>query len=712
MSQATEDTHALLRRVIGDHAEAVDLELFDPAPGEGDTFEVAAASGRVSIRATSGVAAASALRHYLVHACQTYLTWDDTTLSLPQPLPAMDWVRLATPWEWRYYLNFCTFTYSALYWDWQRWEREIDWMALHGINLPLCLVGQELVWLRALRAFGVSDERARAHIGGPAFFPWMAMGCVHDHGAPVTDGWLSDRAELAHRILDRQKSLGMTPVLPGFPGYLPAELAGPDSAPVDWIGFDNHALDPKDPLFREFGLRLLGEQQREFGSGHYHAVDPFIEGVPSDGASTAVAEVARAVADTLREHDENAVWVLQGWPFTYRADFWTADRVEAFLDAIPAEQLLVLDLWAEHSPTAERTEGFAGRSWLWCMLHSFGGRPGMHGDMHAVASEPARLAAEPGGGRLRGVGAATECLDRDPMLYELFADVAWHGEVRSIEHWLDGYARRRYGRDEAGLRQAWRILAAEVYTDTADPGPAVSVVASRPRVDHDLEPWRPLNQTAPRSGAVDQLLRAWDLLVDSASRSGANRGMRRDLVDVGDMVLTRLATRYYEEAVAAYQRGDADGLDRAGAALLETIADVDLLASTVPDYRLDTWLAGARAWAHSDSERDALERDARTLLTCWVAPEHPLEDYAGRHWSGLVAGYYLLRWRLWLFTLGAALEQGGVPDAARFDSEVTRLEENWLRSTASDPVEPAGDAVTVAVAIRDRHRGAGDRPGS
>lgn len=27
------------------------------------------------------------------------------------------------------------------FWDWERWEQEIDWMALQGINLPLAFAG-------------------------------------------------------------------------------------------------------------------------------------------------------------------------------------------------------------------------------------------------------------------------------------------------------------------------------------------------------------------------------------------------------------------------------------------------------------------------------------------------------------------------------------------------------------------------------------------
>lgn len=31
--------------------------------------------------------------------------------------------------KWRYYLNTCTHSYTMAFWDWPRWEREIDWYA-------------------------------------------------------------------------------------------------------------------------------------------------------------------------------------------------------------------------------------------------------------------------------------------------------------------------------------------------------------------------------------------------------------------------------------------------------------------------------------------------------------------------------------------------------------------------------------------------------
>lgn len=48
----------------------------------------------------------------------------------------------------RYYQNVCTTSYSFVWWDWQRWEREIDWMAMNGINLVLTFNGMEAIWQR------------------------------------------------------------------------------------------------------------------------------------------------------------------------------------------------------------------------------------------------------------------------------------------------------------------------------------------------------------------------------------------------------------------------------------------------------------------------------------------------------------------------------------------------------------------------------------
>lgn len=41
---------------------------------------------------------------------------------------------------------FVFYSDSYAWWGWERWEKEIDWMALQGINLPLAFNGQEAIW--------------------------------------------------------------------------------------------------------------------------------------------------------------------------------------------------------------------------------------------------------------------------------------------------------------------------------------------------------------------------------------------------------------------------------------------------------------------------------------------------------------------------------------------------------------------------------------
>ena len=122
---------------------------------EHDRFELESVNGKIILRGTNGVAVASALKYYLEQYAHCQITWHSTNLNLPQTLPQVKGVvSKKTPYNYRYYLNYCTFNYSMSWWDWERWEKEIDWMALHGINLPLAITGQAYVWNEVYKQMG------------------------------------------------------------------------------------------------------------------------------------------------------------------------------------------------------------------------------------------------------------------------------------------------------------------------------------------------------------------------------------------------------------------------------------------------------------------------------------------------------------------------------------------------------------------------------
>jgi alpha-N-acetylglucosaminidase len=49
------------------------------------------------------------------------------------------------------------FADSFVWWDWERWEKEVDWMALQGVNLPLAFTGQEAIWQKVFNVSGVKE---------------------------------------------------------------------------------------------------------------------------------------------------------------------------------------------------------------------------------------------------------------------------------------------------------------------------------------------------------------------------------------------------------------------------------------------------------------------------------------------------------------------------------------------------------------------------
>lgn len=246
---------------------------------------------------------ATALNFYLKYSCNASFGWEGAQLAavrLPLP-PVQRWhpsqpstgaLRVVAPFKYRYYLNVCTVSYTMVWWDWNRWEREIDWMALQGINLPLAFTGQEFVWAEVFAQLGLNASAVEDFFVGPAFLAWGRMGNIQSWMGPLGTGWRAAQLQLQLRILARMRSLGMSPVLPGFAGHVPAALAqvfpaaNITSSPT-WAGFDaNYSavalLDPRDPLFANISARFLLAQQVVYGwnppgTPHVYNADTFNE---------------------------------------------------------------------------------------------------------------------------------------------------------------------------------------------------------------------------------------------------------------------------------------------------------------------------------------------------------------------------------------------------------------------------------------------------
>jgi hypothetical protein len=193
-----------------------------------DAFELESPSrGHLQVFASSGVAAASGLRYFLSRFARASISWgrDGTGVNVAHldKLPTLEGrVRKQTKQKYRYYFNAVTFGYSSAFWDWERWQIEIDWAAMHGINLFLALEGQEYVWEKLWKEMGVSQVRCCWDCavvmlkfffeGGPRkVFSWPGISGLASHGSkrkrlPVCSDLLS--REISTSLQGRSLAIG------------------------------------------------------------------------------------------------------------------------------------------------------------------------------------------------------------------------------------------------------------------------------------------------------------------------------------------------------------------------------------------------------------------------------------------------------------------------------------------------------------------------
>ncbi|XP_074835361.1 alpha-N-acetylglucosaminidase [Carettochelys insculpta] len=695
----------LLRRLLGPRAAAafgvsVNRSL---AAGGPDTYRLSSPPGaaeRVRVSGSSGVAAAAGIYRYLRELCGCHVSWSGAQLRLPDPLPAVPGVISATsPNRFRYYQNVCTHSYSYVWWDWPRWEREIDWMALNGINLALAFTGQEAVWQRVYLSLGLNQSEIDEYFTGPAFLAWNRMGNLHTWAGPLPLSWNLKQLYLQYRILERMRSLGMIPVLPAFAGHVPRGLLRVFprinvTQLGSWGSFDctyscTYLLDPGDPMFQVIGTLFLKELIREFGTDHIYSADTFNEMRPRSSDPAYLAGVSGAVFRSMTGGDPDAVWLMQGWLFQNQPDFWRPAQVRALLGGVPLGRMVVLDLFAESDPIYQRTESFYGQPFIWCMLQNFGGNHGLFGAVESINRGPFDARRFPNS-TLVGTGLTPEGIEQNDMIFELMNELGWSQGPLDLHRWVADYAERRYGAKNAKAAGAWQLLLRSVYNCS---GLCInhnhSPLVHRPSLRIATEVW--YNQS--------DVYEAWRLLLAAAGELGASPTFLYDLVDVTRQAAQQLVTDYYLEIRQSFQNQTLPQLLTAGGVLIyDLLPELDSLLASHRGFLLGRWLEQAHAVATSDKEVELYDWNARNQLTLW-GPNGNILDYANKQLGGLVLDYYRVRWSLFVSALVESLLSGTPFRQEQFNQAVFQVERGFIYNGKRYPSQPAGDTLEIAKKI-------------
>lgn len=696
---AADPASALVARVLPGHATQFVTEII-PAEQGHDVFEIESHAGKIVLRGNSGVSIGSGLNYYLKYYCHCDISWCGDQLNLPATLPVLnEKVRIVNPHKWRVYFNYCTLSYTGSWWDCERWQREIDFMALNGINMPLVPTGLEAVWYYTLLKFKFTDAEAREFLVGPAFFAWQWMQNIEGHCGPLPKPWIDSHTELACKIMQRERELGMTPIQQGFSGYVPRLLKQkfPEAEMKQqpgWCGFPGvMQLDPLDPLFVKFGKAFIEQEIRLYGTSHVYAADPFHESAPPKPGAEYLRQVGDAISKLFVEVDPKALWAMQAW--SIRKDI---------ANAVPNDRLLVLDLGGGR-------RDFWGYEFIVGQLHNFGGRINLHGDLADVAGNKF-MAAKKQTANAVGMGLFMEGTTQNPVFYNLVFDMMWRDRPVDVRDWLHQYVRRRYGADSAAATAAWDILLETAYKKGTSGAEASSIVAARPALN--------CKKSGPNAGfripyPPTRLVRAWELLLQDRNRLKPSDGYRFDVADVARQVLSNLGQVIQKEAARAFQAKDKSAFAKSSHEFLNLLNDVDAICATRNEYNFGKRVADARRWGTTDAEQTLYEYNASMLVTLWGPADNPrIFDYSWREWAGLIRSYYRPRWEMFFRYLAEHPDysEAGLPQvygreafrANAFYNQLADWEIAWTKQHHDLPAEPVGDPVEVSARLLEKYR--------
>jgi alpha-N-acetylglucosaminidase len=700
-------SYALIKRTIHQSASSFIVEPLHQQNAK-DVFEIESKNNKIVLRGNDGVAVASALYYYLTEYCHCQITWNGTNLNLPKRFPVVkEKIHKQTPYQYRYYLNYCTFNYSMSWWNWDRWQKEIDWMALHGINMPLAITGEEYTWYTVYKDMGFSDDDLKDFFCGPSYFSWFWMGNLDGWGGPLPLTWMKSHAALEQKILRYERELGMKPVLAAFTGHVPAafkkKFPNAKLKTTNWNnGFaDTYILDSEDPMFAQIGKKFLQAQTKLFGTDHLYSADTFNENEPPSDEPSYLSDLSARIYEGMHNADTAAVWVMQGWLFYSDRKFWKAPQIEALLKAVPDNKMILLDLAAEIEPIWKRTEAFYGKPWIWNMINNFGGNINLFGRMDGVASGPALALNDTASKRMVGIGLTMEGIEQNPMIYELMMQNTWQTQPIELNNWLHKYVLNRYGVDDESLVKAWQILRVTAYNGKEIRDGAESIITGRPTFDSTTVWTRTKLNYVPKD-----LLPAWDLFMQAASKGIHTDGFEFDLVDITRQALANYATPLQKKWVDAFNAKDTAAFTKYSNQFLQLISDMDALLATRKDFLLCRWIADARSCGNTAEEKALYERNARDLITLWGDANSPLHEYANRQWSNLLNDFYKQRWQQFFAMLQRSLQNNTAPDLNAFEQNIRAWEWHWVNEQRSFPVQPTGNSIKKAKEMYDKYRSA------
>jgi len=675
--------------------EFADNFIFEITEAEGgtDIFGYETSEDKVLLKGNSQLSLAVAYYHFMRDCCGAYFSADHTLVYGDFSLPS-EKKEGEIKGKYRTCFEYTTFSCAACWWNWERWEKEIDFMAMNGINMPLCAVGTEAVWMKTMLDLGMHENLALAGISGPSFWGWQLSDCFDGYLPQATKESIDRTLELGRKIADRERELGMTPVMQGFTGYIfrnfiQGKIRARMKKAEEWCLFPaQYQLSVRDTMFHKIGSIFYKNQSLLLGESKYFLADPFGAHAPLKNDTGFIAGLGTAVYKLVSAQSEDSVWLLH-----------SSCAVPSMLRGLPKDRVIVVD--DSGKCLDESLEGYnmiVGTRFNNCDVTS------IHGDISAVSgAEYDEISAK--NPAVCGIGSFSD----GAYSNEAFRQYALGSmsDNSGVDSWLKKYVANRYRTDSESAFEAMSLLKSSCWRSGQPVREHGSAICTRPATllrhtsigdsGNDIE-----YNISDVFAAAEKLLEA----------NGATYEYELDVCDVLRQALSDLANVVCKKALDGYKNKDVHAFEENTNLFLGIIEDIDRLMLTKKEFSLPHYLSLARDAGVTDAEKQNYEINVLSQVTIFgPVKDTVMYDCCWKEWGGMLSSLYALRWRALFEILAASFKKlRRLPEKTKkqvydrdlylgseFGGSLARVEKEWIATYAPDN-EAVGKENTVDVA--------------
>ena len=704
-AEPTQPALELVQRVTPEYAPNVQFTI-----SEGSKATISGKEGKLHIKAPSVAECIRAYGYYLRKIAKVHLSWNgDNTSAATFTVPKKS-ITVPEALPFNYAFNYCTLSYTCTHWDTQRWEQELDRLALAGYTHVLVTAGLETVWQKFLKEIGYPENKIAGFIPNPAYAAWWNMGNLEGEGGPVSPVIIQHEAKLGRFLVKRMRELGMEPVLQGYVGFLPhdmpeGKIKGRIIPQGKWCAHYNRpaVLQPTAEDFPRLAALWYKHLKAVYGyQGKYFGGDLFHEGGSTGG--TPLTPAAQAVQTAMQKAAPGSSWLIQAWGHNPHRDLVAGTN---------PQHTIILALDKDMTPNHNIARNYQGRPHVWCELLNFGGNQGMYGGAQLLENMTGNA-----GGAI-GIGLISEGLETNPYYYALLTERINTREAIAPDAFIREYTEARYGVKDADLIKALKLLRESVYAPVRlQEGCQESILCARPSLTaNKASTWSKPDDYYDKA----KVREAARLMLKAGQKHQLDklRTFRHDLADVCRQMLADKAREQLPRVKAAFDAKNIETFNKESEAYLQLIRDTGAILATSEDFLLGRFLAGAESKGGKNTKaREEMRSAMLQLITTWTPSNGMLNDYAHRQLSELMSLYYLKRWEAFFNARKAELKgqrlagEGGksatqtnenngeaVSSSYELSKSVDAVEQNFRKGKLKLHYKPKGNVLKTAERI-------------